>query len=74
MEKEHITDMPHCWCYPAKEVLENGNMVIIHRCPVCNETDCMCKSKCCDAPIIPSGIPYDGTNEEFIKMCSKCGS
>ncbi len=28
--KEHETDMPYCWCNPRKEVMPNGNMVIIH--------------------------------------------
>lgn len=27
---EHETDMPHCFCNPRKEVMENGNMVIVH--------------------------------------------
>lgn len=22
--------MPHCWCNPRKEVMPNGNMVIVH--------------------------------------------
>lgn len=29
-EREHITDMPYCWCNPLKEVQPNGEMVIIH--------------------------------------------
>ena len=28
--RKHETDMPHCWCNPKKQVMENGNMVIIH--------------------------------------------
>lgn len=35
------------------------------------------KKRClnCDVEIVPvsSGIPFDGTNEEYIKMCPKCG-
>lgn len=26
----HETDMPQCWCNPRREVVENGNMVIVH--------------------------------------------
>jgi hypothetical protein len=29
-QREHITDMPHCWCNPKKTVYPNGNMVITH--------------------------------------------
>ncbi len=29
-DKEHITDMPYCWCKPKVEVMENGNMLIVH--------------------------------------------
>lgn len=29
-EREHITDMPYCWCNPRKIVYPNGNMAILH--------------------------------------------
>ena len=30
------------------------------------------KSKCHGAPLISSGIPFDGTNAEYVKMCKVC--
>lgn len=33
MNREHETDMPHCWCNPIKKVLPNGGLHIIHNCP-----------------------------------------
>lgn len=30
-------------------------------------------TRCCGAPITSSGIPFDGTNKEDTRMCSKCG-
>jgi hypothetical protein len=31
IEKEHETDMPHCWCDPTKEVQLNGALVVLHK-------------------------------------------
>ena len=43
MERRHETNMPYCWCKPEQEV-QNGNILIIHRCDDCGETKCKCNN------------------------------
>jgi hypothetical protein len=57
-QKEHITDMPHCWCNPSKTVFKNGTMHIVH-----NEVENTmkdtkyCKYKNCKAEKVKSDSP-----------------
>ncbi len=66
VEYPHITDMPHCWCNPMKEVQPNRNMVIVHTKETKLEWKVAAVGKTMDDLTLPSQEVSGSTPEEAV--------